>query len=264
MDTTSWLNWGCQGLWDSPLRGNGFTAVWPCDYDGDGDWETGYWQIGYNGLLNVYGNSNIHLKNFQPSDYVTAPLTGGPISGEAGVSYEYFASAIDDKGHNVRYKFDWGDGNITETAQWYANGDAEVLTHSWSSDGVYEVRVQACCSNGQWSAWSNAITMNIAAYHWVTVNAYDAYLGENYPLSPVVYIDGDPVGTAPVSVYLTRADEHTIVLDYTTYNPYFYSDAQIVDVTGNYYGWYWLDSNYLTVHVLPYYDSTVNVWYRCW
>jgi hypothetical protein len=262
LDMASWYAWQCQSFAYSPLRGYGFTAVWPEDTNGDGNYETGYWQLGYNGILEVYGNSNIHLKNFQPPDYVTPPSINGPTWGDNNTYYQFSACSIDDYGHNVRYRFDWGDGSYTETNTWYANGATEVASHSWSSDGTYAVRVQACCPYTGWTSWSSPIYVSIGVHHWITINAYDAYLGEGWPLAPNVYVDGNFVGTAPVSVYVTRAD-HTITLDYTTSDPYWGPpvDAHVVSISCM--GWYWIgDPTY--VYVGAYSDSTVNALYTQW
>ncbi|MCW4045477.1 MAG: hypothetical protein NWE94_08185, partial [Candidatus Bathyarchaeota archaeon] len=106
------VNWdGCTSFANSPLQGSGFAAVWPMDKDGDGNYEAGTEEIGYHSTLAVYGNSNIHLKNFQPSDIVTVPFVSGPTTGYASTSYQFSTASIDSYGHNIKYRFDWGDGS---------------------------------------------------------------------------------------------------------------------------------------------------------
>ena len=60
------------------------------------------------------------------------------------------------------------------------------------------------------------------------VCAYDAY---TYELYPNVYVDGNYVGTAPLSIQVT-ADYHTIELDYQTYDPWWSTYANLAYVYG--------------------------------
>lgn len=162
LDMASWYMWQCNFI-QSPLRGAGFTAVWPMDTNGDGEFEVGPGQQGLNSTLAVYGNANIHLKNFQPSHIVTSPSLSGPTTGYAGVSYQFSAYSIDSYGHNIRYRFDWGDGSPYTETGWYSNGATVYASHSWSSTGVYSVKVQAQCPNSGWTSWSSPRTITIVA-----------------------------------------------------------------------------------------------------
>ncbi|MDR1992654.1 MAG: hypothetical protein LBQ98_04030, partial [Nitrososphaerota archaeon] len=76
-----------------PLR-TGFTPTW----------------AGYNNTststLAVYGNGNIHLKNFEPHT-VSVPSISGPTSNPVGTSNSFTVSSVDSLGHRIRYIFDW-------------------------------------------------------------------------------------------------------------------------------------------------------------
>jgi hypothetical protein len=61
LDEASLTIWG-QTFGTSPLRGNGFTAVWPMDINRDGIFEETY---GYGSTMAVYGNGNIHIYPLQ-------------------------------------------------------------------------------------------------------------------------------------------------------------------------------------------------------
>ncbi|MCW4043895.1 MAG: hypothetical protein NWE94_00055, partial [Candidatus Bathyarchaeota archaeon] len=109
LDIASNLAWQCNGFLASPLKGAGFTAVWPMDLEPPwGQFEN---YTGTYSTLAVYGNGNIHLKNFQPSDIVTVPFVSGPTTGYASTSYQFSTASIDSYGHNIKYRFDWGDGS---------------------------------------------------------------------------------------------------------------------------------------------------------
>jgi hypothetical protein len=200
LDMASNLQWGCNGFLDSYLINDGFTAVWPMDTDGDGIFEEGPVQQGPHSTLAVYGNANIHLKNFQPPDMVTAPSVSGPTAGYVGVSYQFSASSIDSQGHNIQYRFDWGDGSPYNETGWYSNGATVNLSHSWGSAGIYTVKVQARCPNSGWSSWSSPRTIAIAVPK-LTVNVYSLQHGMLYGVP--VWIDNVYVGTSPYSGYVT-------------------------------------------------------------
>jgi len=93
----------------------------------------------------------------------------------------------------------------------------------------------------------------------LTVNAYDAYLGQDYPYAPAVYVDGYYVGTAPVSLQVAEGREHIVTVDWTVYSSYWGWDVYVVDFSGNYNGY----ANGNTVYFTPYYDTTINALY-CW
>jgi len=54
-------------------------------------------------------------------------------------------------------------------------------------------------------------------YHWLTVDAYDGYIGN--PLNPGIYIDGNLAGYGYASVQVTE-DWHTVLVDDPVWNDY--------------------------------------------
>ena len=66
----------------------------------------------------------------------------GPLSGSIGVSHSYSTSAFDADGDNIRYLFDWDDGDTTYT-EYYPAGTTVNVSHAWSEFKVYRVRVKA-------------------------------------------------------------------------------------------------------------------------
>lgn len=252
LDMASWYAWQCQSFNYSPLTGDGFTAVWPEDVNGDGTYEV-EGHKGYNCIMEVYGNSNLHLHNLQISDYVTPPSIDGPTYGDANTNYQFSASSLDSEGHNIWYRFYWGDGSYSNTYP-VANGETRIATHSWSADGTYSVTVQACCQNGVWSTYAGPIYVSIGAYHWLTVYACDAYT--HVPCYPEVRIDDQPVGRAPVSVYIPRGD-YSVSVDYMTYDSFWGSDVPVICFLGDSLYWY----SYDTASVGVYSDTSVTAIY---
>jgi len=164
------------------------------------------------GYLKVYGNGNICLKNFEVHT-VGLPSLGGPTSGAVGASYSFTASSsVDSAGHRVRYVFDWADGTSTTTG--YVNSGGSVsVSHTWSTNGVYGVKVYAQCENGCRSNLFGPYDVAIGVNPWLTVEAWDDY---GYSLPVGVYVDGRFIDTAPVSLMVT-AGSHSVAVDYQIY-----------------------------------------------
>jgi hypothetical protein len=220
LDLACDYTWSCDNFLDSPLWGDGFTAVWPMYRYNETSQQWEWMDFPGAATLAVYGNSNIHLKNFQPSDYVTAPSIDGQTSGNVDETLDFSASSLDSKGHIVQYRFDWGDGSTYEETGWYSNGDYGSASHYWSSGDFYTVRVQARCPNTGWGSWSEPLVVNIGnqpVYHWLTVIAVDGQLW--YPLYPDIYIDGDYAGYGSVSVQVLEGD-HSVWMSDPTWNGY--------------------------------------------
>ncbi len=91
---------------------------------------------------------------------VSAPsIPEGPVAGQVNEVLEYTASdAESNLGHELEYRFDWGDGSFSE---W--NGQTQE--HSWQSEGNYQVKAQARCSEHTQdvSEWSEALSVNISS-----------------------------------------------------------------------------------------------------
>lgn len=77
----------------------------------------------------------------------------GQTSGEAGVTYLYTTSTTDVDGDQVYYKWDWGDGNVSDWLGPYDSGAEVSASHSWS-EGSYSIKVKAkdiYDAEGNWS-----------------------------------------------------------------------------------------------------------------
>ncbi|MCW4044034.1 MAG: hypothetical protein NWE94_00780, partial [Candidatus Bathyarchaeota archaeon] len=123
-------------------------------------------------------------------------------------------ASIDSYGHNIKYRFDWGDGSPYTETDWYPNGATAYASHPWSSNGLYSVRVQDRCSNGDWGSWSDLHYVNIGYLTaQLTVNAYNQY---GYPGYVPLYIDGNYVGTTG-SAYTVLLGNHQIYVENILY-----------------------------------------------
>jgi len=68
-------------------------------------------------------------------------------------------SAVSIRGHEVEYRFDWGDGTYSSWSP------GTHVTHGWTSAGTYTVKAQARCRThpGAVSSWSSGLSESIAA-----------------------------------------------------------------------------------------------------
>jgi len=95
----------------------------------------------------------------------TAPNTPSTPTGRSlgytGTSYRYSTSATDPDGEQIKYTFDWGDGNTSETGL-VTSGTTTSRSHSWSSPGIYHVKARATDSRGAVSKWSHSKQVTIS------------------------------------------------------------------------------------------------------
>ena len=136
--------------------------------------ETGYVPITVNsGSVVVLGGSSppsppspppyfpppIYEENHPPEQ----PLKpSGPTYVESGVEYIYSSSTVDVDNDQIRFKFDWGDGNISEWSDFVDSGSTVSMSHSWDEIYFYEVRVIAQDIYGSNSSWSQALNISVS------------------------------------------------------------------------------------------------------
>ena len=233
LDAASYICWTPNYFGSCPLMG--FTAIWPLNTNPPSN------SIQSGCSMVVYGNGNIHLSPNDPHcvspPSISSNIALAPTPGLIDTSYQFTASSNDPYGsHNLQYTFNWGDGSDDTVTGWTANNQPIQESHSWGSAGVYAVTVTAESDDGVWSNPSY-YTINICqpVYYWLTMHAYDAYSGQ---LSPNVYVDGNYVGTAPLSIQV-QGGYHTIGLDDPTWDPWWYSDVYLYSMTDQNYNFYY-------------------------
>ena len=90
----------------------------------------------------------------------TPNAPSGPDSGIIDTDYSFTADgAISSLGHSIEYRFDWGDGTLSD---WSSLSE---VSKSWSDADNYLVRAQARCANHPSieSGWSDPFTVTISA-----------------------------------------------------------------------------------------------------
>ena len=92
-----------------------------------------------------------------------SPNLQGPSEGNVGYPYSFSATTTDPDGDDIAFKFDWGDGDISDWTAYVSSGSSVRVSHSWPTEGTYYVKVKAKDENGaqsDWSSWSKG-TINI-------------------------------------------------------------------------------------------------------
>jgi hypothetical protein len=111
-------------------------------------------------VINWYNAAHPPSTPFTPSGAATA----NPFQ-----SYSYSTGAFDANGDNVKYEFSWGDGTTNQTG-FVCSGTNSTFSHSWNNVGTYNVTARAQDSNGQWSPWSQNLTVTVEAAMKTTTN----------------------------------------------------------------------------------------------
>ena len=85
----------------------------------------------------------------------------GTTSGKANTVYTYTTSTTDPNGDQMSYWFDWGDGTNSGWVGPYASGATASATHSWTSQGSYQIKVKAKDTSDAESAWSDPLAVSM-------------------------------------------------------------------------------------------------------
>ena len=95
-----------------------------------------------------------------PPNTPSAP--DGPNAGTVDASYDFTTTTTDPDEDQVAYKFDWGDASQSDWTDFVDSGTSTSASHSWASEGTYEVKVKAKDTNDVESGWSEVHTIVIS------------------------------------------------------------------------------------------------------
>ena len=113
---------------------------------------------------NLFGDPSLEfIEGASNSPPEKPALPSGPSSGNAGVSYTFLSSTTDpDNGDQLYYQWDWGN-NVSDWLGPYTSGQSVETTHIWLTAGDYPVKIKAKDNSASESAWSDPLTIHIAA-----------------------------------------------------------------------------------------------------
>ncbi len=96
----------------------------------------------------------------QAPEAPSAPTS--PSTGAVGTSYSFTTNTTDPDGDKIRYGWDWtGDDIIDEWTGFYESGVPVTLSHMYSAEGTYHVKVVAEDEHGAQSGFSPSKTIVI-------------------------------------------------------------------------------------------------------
>ncbi len=102
-----------------------------------------------------------HSMDAPPTAPRNPDLPDGPDYGATYTEYTFSATTIDCDRDQIYYMFDWGDGEDTGWIGPYNSGDTVNVSHIWTKEGSYEVRVKAKDEYDRKSNWSEPLLVEI-------------------------------------------------------------------------------------------------------
>jgi len=129
---------------------------------------------------NVGGIIKIELVGIQGNNPPATPEISGSTKGKTGTSYTYYFSTTDPEENNVYYYIDWDDGNNSGWYGPYVSGAEKSLSHTWSSDGTYTIRIKAKDTFDEESGWATLTVTMPCSYNLPLFQFWDKLL-ERFP-----------------------------------------------------------------------------------
>jgi len=173
----------------------------------------------------------------------------GPKSVETGVEYNFTISTIDE--NQIRYLFDWGDGNYSNWSEYVDSNTSVLMSHIWNLTGTYELRGIAQDEKGFNSTWSSPLNIivsnayleemlaidaggpyNTSINQSITFDASDTYDPNNVIIFYKWYFgDGETgAGIHPVHVYKNPGD-YNVTLVVIDSNGNIYNTSTLITVS---------------------------------
>jgi len=100
----------------------------------------------------------VNITNNPPE---TPSKPSGPTTGEPEIIYTYSTNTTDPDNDQVFYKWDWGDGTVSNWIGPYDSDHTANVNHSWNKKGTYFIRVKSKDNNDDESDWSDPLKISI-------------------------------------------------------------------------------------------------------
>jgi hypothetical protein len=105
-----------------------------------------------------------HVPDLIPNEPPNAPeKPSGRTQGKPGMTYLYTTRSTDPEGQQLWYEWDWGDGNMSAWIGPFSSGDNTTVTHTWTKQGTYLVRVKCHDTMNEESNWSEPLSVVMPA-----------------------------------------------------------------------------------------------------
>jgi parallel beta-helix repeat protein len=147
---------GYGNFWDFDLYGGNFWSDYSgVDVDGDGFGDEPYVIVGNNMDNYPYINPIIFNNPFKPD----VPV--GPLSGRLHDDIVYTFCGFDPFDYDLFYMVDWGDNSDYIWHGPYCSGESVNISHSWSSQGDFNICVKTKNIIGIESEWSDPLFVSM-------------------------------------------------------------------------------------------------------
>jgi len=165
---------------------------WDDTYGGTGNDDGQCVQQTSDGYYIIAGSKHIHTTYTQfwliklgisTNQAPTAPIVNGPRNGNVGRSYSYTFKSTDLDGDQISYYVEWGDASNTGWFGPYPSGAMQTKSHTWSTQGNYQIKAKAKDTNGAESGWASYYIIMPRA-RLVNIDFHDCLLkiADNHPV----------------------------------------------------------------------------------
>ena len=134
----------------------------------------------------------------------------GSISLVCGTYYSYRSFTTDPDNDQVRLRFDWGDGNLSEWSDYTDSGTNVSFFYSWNTPSNYSILVIAQDINGSNSNWSTPLTVTVS----------EPEITKDHPISEIKTITNGSVvtnGTVNQTIIFDASgsiDPNSVIISY--------------------------------------------------
>jgi len=99
-----------------------------------------------------------------PNNPPVTPLKpSGPLFIEPGVSYSFESMSYDNDGDQIRYRYNWGDGNLSDWSTFLSSNETITMIHQWLDISNFTITVIAQDELGLNSSWSESVIVTCMA-----------------------------------------------------------------------------------------------------
>jgi hypothetical protein len=114
----------------------------------------GYIICGSHDYLGDFIDSSLWLIKFGENNPPSIPAVEGINEGIINENYTFYASSTDSEDDKISYFFDWDDGTNSSWTRYDLSGNIINVTHNWTNEGTYNVKVRAKDEHGYESDWA--------------------------------------------------------------------------------------------------------------
>jgi hypothetical protein len=117
---------------------------------------------------NLFGDPTLNILETSGNTAPEKPSKpNGPSNGIPFLKYEFEVTTTDPDNDNVYYKWDWGNGDISDWIGPFNSGDIAEESYRFNEKGSYDIKVKSKDELGAETGWSDSLTIKISfsRYH---------------------------------------------------------------------------------------------------